>query len=212
MREEAARLHHGLRKRRERMPRKKHRRKEAPDECALKQPLRDGRLLRDVQRLSPLRSFARTRTSVTMTHDPDFGALRPTSQVKSAAAVMGVAGFLYLLLALQTNSMLRSGGIYWVVVPTMFLLGGGMAYCSVQLARMRAWASKVGMLVAALAALLGLVWLVFTAMNSIFSLMAMIVIPASVVAAALARSTRAATSAAEIARERLEDAGLDAGF
>ncbi len=147
-----------------------------------------------------------------MTDDPDFHALRPTSQVKSAAAVMGVAGFLYLLLGLQTNSMLRSEGVYWLVVPSMFLLGAGMAYCSVQLARMRAWASKVGMVAAGVAGLLGLVWLVFTAMNSIFSLMAMMVIPASVVAAALARSTQAATSAAQSARERLEDAGLDAGF
>lgn len=147
-----------------------------------------------------------------MTVDQDFDALRMSPRVRAAAMSIGAAGFLCLLLALQTNSMLRGGGLYWMTVPVMLLLGVAMVLCAVQLSRMRGWASQVGMSVAGVAALLSLVWLVFIVMNSIFSFMAVLVIPATVTASLLVRGTRQATKAADAARARLETAGLDAGF
>lgn len=147
-----------------------------------------------------------------MSDDHDFEALGLSPQVRLAALSMSVAGFLCLLLGLQTNSILRSGVLYWTAVPLMALLGATMLVCAVQLARMRGWASRVGMLTGGLTAILALAWLVLISMSSVFSVMAVVMIPASAVACLLVRGTRSATQAADSARARLEAAGLDAGF
>lgn len=146
-----------------------------------------------------------------MSDDLDFNALRPTSRSKAAAGVSVMAGFVTLLLANQTNTIIRFEGMFALLILLQFVLGAGFLVCGYFVLRMRGWAVWSTMGVGALTAVTSAGWLVFTLANGVVSLMPLLVVPLTAFAGFLAYTSKDDIALAEEARRRMEESGMDLG-
>lgn len=120
-------------------------------------------------------------------------------------------GLFGLILALQTTSIVRFRGLQQMILPTMVIFALGLLGSGWKTAKGRGSAAFVGAIVAAFYALLAVVWLVYSVANQLFSLVALFLGPASLVAAILTALAIRPGRKADDARERLRAQGMDVG-
>ena len=147
--------------------------------------------------------------------DTDVQSLDASTLVKAAAAMQALSGLFTGLGAVQLLiSGQFVGDLRWAQYVVWAL--GALALASMALAaqvmRMRMPRTIVATIVAVVLAPGVTAWFAFCVSHSIFSLMQMVSLIASWLAAILLPFTLPATKRATEMRKRLSDAGLDLGF
>ena len=143
--------------------------------------------------------------------EEDLVTIVPTTIAKVGGGAQMFVGLFGLVLALQTSSIVRFRGLQQLILPTMIVGAVALLGLGWKTTKGRGTPAFVGTFVAASYGLLGLAWLVYSFANALFSLVALFLGPASIVAAILSALAIGAGRKADDARERLRAHGLDAG-
>jgi hypothetical protein len=143
--------------------------------------------------------------------DRDIETIRPTLLAKVAgAALIGVGAFT-LLLGAQTYMVVRLTPMTLTILALLVLSGGAALGFGTKVVRMYGWAAVGGTVAAGLTAVVGASWFLLALLNGMFSPLAFFVPAGATVAAVLSGVTIPPGRKADAARERLRDAGLEAG-
>lgn len=143
--------------------------------------------------------------------EEDLATIVPTTLAKAGGGAQMFIGLFGLVLALQTSSIVRFRGLQQLILPTMILGALALLGLGWKTLKGRGTAAFVGAFVAAFYGLLGLAWLVYSFSNALFSLVALFLGPASIVAAVLSALAISAGRRADDARDRLRAQGMDVG-
>ena len=143
--------------------------------------------------------------------EEDLVTIVPTTIAKAGGGSQMFVGLFGLVLALQTSSIVQFRGLQQLILPTMVLFALLLLGTGWKTLKGRGSAAFVGAILAAFYGLLGLVWLVYSFSNALFSLVALFLGPASLVAAILTALAVGAGRRADDARERLRAQGMDVG-
>ena len=144
--------------------------------------------------------------------DHDMVAIKATSGAKAGGGVMAGAGVLSLVLAFQGFVILGLRGVYQLSEPVFLLLGALGVFAGARLAAMRGVGALLTTIVGGLTCVTALGWFVVTLTHGLFLVLPMFLAPLGALAALLGVLNLAKTRDADIARSRLREQGLDAGF
>ncbi len=143
--------------------------------------------------------------------EEDLATIMPTTIAKAGGGAQMFVGLFGLVLALQTSSIVRFRGLQQLILPTMILFASVLLVTGWKTTKGRGSAAFVGTFVAGFYALLAIAWLVYSFSNSLFSVVAVFLGPASLVAAILTALAIGPGRKADDARERLRAQGMDVG-
>ena len=135
----------------------------------------------------------------------------PTTIAKVGGGAQMFVGLFGLVLAAQTAGIVAFRGVMVIILPAMILFASVMLVAGWKTFKGRGVAALTGAIVGGIYGLLGIAWLVFSVMESLFSLVALFLGPATIAAAALSALAVGPGKKADDARERLRAQGLDAG-
>jgi hypothetical protein len=141
----------------------------------------------------------------------DIETIQPTVLAKVAGASLIGVGAFTVILGAQTYMVVR---LTLMTVPFVVLLlvsGAAAIGFGAKVVRLYGWAAVGGTIAAAVTAVVGGAWFLLALLNGMVSPLAFFVPGGAVVAAVLAGLTIPTGRRADAARERLRDAGLEAG-
>ena len=146
------------------------------------------------------------------TQDADLQAVTVPSSVKIGGGTLLLLGVLTLVLCLQTALAVRFNAITTPIVLLMFALGLACALLGFYLTRGSGKAAVFGTALAAGAFFLLAGWVGFSLYNGLLSLLAIALLPLSLLAATFCGLSISWSRRADLARERLRAQGLDLGL
>ena len=144
--------------------------------------------------------------------DADLQAITVPSSVKVGGGSLLVLGVLTLVLCLQTSLVVRFNAISTPIVLLMFAIGLSSALLGYYLTRGSGRAAVSGTVLAGVSFFLLATWVGFSLYNGLFSLLAISLLPLSLLAATFSALSISWARRADQARERLRAQGLDLGL
>ncbi|HYQ04687.1 MAG TPA: hypothetical protein VER96_38700 [Polyangiaceae bacterium] len=146
------------------------------------------------------------------TQDADLQAVTVPSQVKIGGGTLLLWGVLTLVLCLQTALAVRFTAITTPIVLLMFALGLSGAWFGFKLTRGSGKAAVSGVVLTGVSFFLFAAWVGFSLYNGLLSLLAILLLPLSLLAALFCGLSVSWARRADQARERLRAQGLDLGL
>jgi len=151
-------------------------------------------------------------TSSADAQDADLQAVTVPSQVKIGGGTLLLWGVLTLVLCLQTALAVRFTAITTPIVLLMFALGLSGAWLGFKLTRGSGKAAVSGVVLTGVSFFLLAAWVGFSLYNGLLSLLAISLLPLSLLAALFCGLSVSWARRADQARERLRAQGLDLGL
>jgi hypothetical protein len=146
------------------------------------------------------------------TQDADLQAVTVPSSVKIGGGTLLLWGVLTLVLCLQTALAVRFDAITTPIVLSMFALGLSGALLGFYLTRGSGKAAVSGVVLTCVSFFLFAAWVGFSLYNGLLSLLAISLLPLSLLAATFCGLSVSWARRADRARERLRAQGLDLGL
>jgi asparagine N-glycosylation enzyme membrane subunit Stt3 len=146
------------------------------------------------------------------TQDADLLAVTVPSSVKIGGGTLLLWGVLTLVLCLQTALAVRFNAITTPIVLLMFALGLTGALLGFHLTRGSGKAAVAGVVLSGVSFFLFAAWVAFSFSNGLLSLLAIALLPLSLLAATFCGLSVSWARRADQARERLRAQGLDLGL
>jgi len=144
--------------------------------------------------------------------DADLQAITVPSSVKVGGGTLLLLGVLTLVLCLQTALVVRFNAITTTIVLLMFTNGLACALSGFYLTRGSGKAAVSGTVLAGASFFLLAAWVGFSLYNGLLSLLAISLLPLSLLAATFGGLSISWARRADHARERLRAQGLDLGL
>jgi|GEM_PF-1986193 len=144
--------------------------------------------------------------------DADLQAVTVPSSVKIGGGTLLLWGVLTLVLCLQTALAVRFDALTTPIVLLMFALGLSGVLLGFQLTRGSGKAAVSGVVLSAVSFFLFAAWVAFSLYNGLLSLLALALLPLSLLAATFCGLSVSWARRADQARERLRAQGLDLGL
>jgi len=144
--------------------------------------------------------------------DADLQAVTVPSSVKIGGGTLLLWGVLTLVLCLQTALAVRFDAITTPIVLLMFALGVTGALLGFQLTRGSGKAAVSGVVLTGVSFFLFAAWIAFSFYGGLLSLLALALLPLSLLAATFCGLSVSWARRADQARERLRAQGLDLGL
>jgi hypothetical protein len=144
--------------------------------------------------------------------DADLQAVTVPSSVKIGGGTLLLWGVLTLVLCLQTALAVRLDVITTPIVLLMFALGLSGALLGFYLTRGSGKAAVSGVVLTGVSFFLIAAWVGFSFSHGLFSLLALSLLPLSLLAATFCGLSVSWARRADLARERLRAQGLDLGL
>jgi len=145
--------------------------------------------------------------------EDDLAAAQPSVKVKVAAALVGGAGVLTLVVGAQlvlfmrfVEPLLDIVGYVWTVLALALICLAAM------MLRARAWATLGGAALSAVVAVAACAWAIYGIFGAFISCANVIVVPAAIAASVVSALALSDARRATTARARLADAGMDLGL
>jgi hypothetical protein len=142
--------------------------------------------------------------------EADLSAIVPSGTAGLFGGWVIITGGLTVLLGVQTLDILR-GALPLCVGASLLLLGAPNVYLGWNVRKGRGWAAQWAFVLGALAAVAALAWAVLLILAGFFSLLACLLVPINGLGAAAAFAQIVPGKAADAARLRLAEQGLDFG-
>jgi len=144
--------------------------------------------------------------------DADLQAVTVPSSVKVGGGTLLLLGVLTLVLCLQTSLAVRFTVVSTPIVLLMFAVGLACALLGFYLTRGSGRAAVAGTVLAGASFFLLAGWVGFSLYNGLLSLLALLLLPLSLLAATFGALSMSWARRADLARERLRAQGLDLGL
>lgn len=151
-------------------------------------------------------------SSSTDAQDADLQAVTVPSSVKVGGGTLLLWGVLTLVLCLQTALAVRFTAITTPIVSLMFTLGLAATLLGYYLTRGSGKAAIFGVVLTGVSFFLLAGWVAFSLYNGLLSLLAIALLPLSLLAATFCGLSVSWARRADQARERLRAQGLDLGL